>query len=212
MAGLLLCPVAARAELKWDQTELSRTLEAGELKAELPFTFTNESDHSVSIIEVRSSCGCCTAAAPTKRVYEAGEKGQVTAVFTVGMLSGELEKKVYVTTSDDPKTPKVLTVKVNVLKAARLAKSEVSWTRGEAAEEKTVHIAAQTTTVLVLEPLNPAEAKLVSARIEPDQEAVGFLLKVRPLDTSRPLNFPLRLHAVVGKQKEPPIMLLIRVK
>ncbi len=113
--GLLyvLGSLTVSAALRWESLEQAREPATGATVVEVPFTFTNEGSDVVTITEVKPSCGC-TVAALAKKEFAPGEKGDVRAVFTIGARKGPQQIKLIVLTSDAPKTPTVLSLKVTL--------------------------------------------------------------------------------------------------
>jgi hypothetical protein len=64
--------------------------------------FTNKGNKVLEIKEVKTSCGC-TAALPSDRVIDPGEKGILTVTFKSGKSMGDIEKVITVVTNDSLK-------------------------------------------------------------------------------------------------------------
>ncbi|WP_130733326.1 DUF1573 domain-containing protein [Flavobacterium sp. J27] len=98
--------------MKWN----TETHEFGEIEKGKPvsyeFTFTNTTNETVLITNVKPSCGC-TAANYTKTPIKPGEKGSITATYNAAN-PGNFTKTVTVTTSEEGAAPKVLIIKGNV--------------------------------------------------------------------------------------------------
>lgn len=82
--------------------------------ASYDFTFTNTTDQTVLITNVKASCGC-TATNYTKTPIKPGEKGSITATYNAAR-PGSFNKQVTVTTNDSD-VNKVLTIKGKVLES-----------------------------------------------------------------------------------------------
>jgi hypothetical protein len=187
--------VTARAELTWDQRSIERVAAYGDATVEIPFTFKNSGDRPVSLLKVDSNCSCMTADLQ-KKTYQPGETGKIVAIFTIGDRRGLQEKQVRVTTSDDPKEPVVLTLKVQIPAVASLGDAKFIWKRGGALDEKSTGISVQPGAVVTLEPLTAAQAALFSAEVKSDTATGGYTVKVRPLSTAKAVMFPIRLKVV----------------
>jgi hypothetical protein len=68
-------------------------------KAEAVFRFRNEGDESLTIMRVKSSCGC-TVPELDKNEYAPGETGEIRALFTFGSRSGKQQKRITVETNE----------------------------------------------------------------------------------------------------------------
>lgn len=99
------------------------------------FVFKNEGDKAVKILEVNSSCGCTTAL-PSKRVFEPGESGEISATFDYGEREGKQIKEIRVDT-DQEKDPRIfLTLEVNIPSAMEFSPSVVMWNRASESDFK----------------------------------------------------------------------------
>lgn len=94
--------------ISWDK----KVLEVGEVKKgesiDLVFTFTNDGESPVQILEAKGSCGC-TKISYTDEAIEPGKSTKIMATFSSGKL-GAFSKSVTVKTSDQD-TPTVLRFK-----------------------------------------------------------------------------------------------------
>ena len=92
------------------------------------FAFKNKGDAAVEIKEVNSSCGCTTAL-PSKRIFEPGESGEISATFDYGSREGKQVKSIRVET-DQEKDPRIfLTLEVEIPTALEVSPSVVMWNR-----------------------------------------------------------------------------------
>src|SRR6266571_4179245 len=100
----------ARAELKWEQTQVELHPAVGDKEAIGHFKYQNSGDKPVHFKSVHTSCGC-TAAQSQKEEVPPGEKGEITATFKIGDRTGTQVKTVTVETDDPAKATTVLTLK-----------------------------------------------------------------------------------------------------
>ncbi len=137
--SILLC-ANARAELKWEQTALELHPGFGDKEAVGHFKYENAGKTPVHFKSVRSSCGC-TAAQSQKGEVAPGEKGEITATFTIGGRTGTQVKTVTVET-DDPQATTVLTLKTIVPQLLDIKPTFVYWAAGEEPKPKTIMVTA----------------------------------------------------------------------
>src|SRR5947208_16835188 len=90
----------ARAELKWEQTSVELHPTFSDKQAVAHFKYENVGKTPVHFTSVHASCGCTTAQTQKDEVPP-GEKGEITATFTIGGRTGTQVKTVTVQT-DDP--------------------------------------------------------------------------------------------------------------
>lgn len=103
---------SVKAIISWQND----TLDVGDIPQGTPkaveFTFKNKGDKSVIITNVRAGCGC-TATEYSKEAIAPGKSGYVKAVYNAAGKGG-FSKNFTVTTNAE-ETPKVLTLKGNVI-------------------------------------------------------------------------------------------------
>lgn len=106
-------PVTAKPlPLVADKDVKEYTAKPGEISAQFDFTLTNLSTNSVTVNEVRTSCGCTVAKLPSQPwVLEPGTNGQIHVTVDLRGKRGQITKLVYVYGTTGTKT---LTVKVDI--------------------------------------------------------------------------------------------------
>ena len=198
--GALCFLVAAstQAALVFEKTELDLNPELGASKVDAVFKYENKGDTPIHIKAVKPSCGCTTAAL-AKNDVAPGEKGQITATFTIGDRSGVQVKTVTVET-DDPKAPQtVLTFKANIAQFLDLQPSFVFWEANEPAQPKTIIAkAAKGTTIKKVDVT--ASSEDFTAKVEPGSNG-EFKIQVQPKATTKPVNATLTIKPDITPAK-----------
>jgi hypothetical protein len=133
----LMLPALARAELKWEQTTLDLKPTLTDKQAVGHFKYQNSGDKPIKFKSVKASCGC-TAAQSQKDQVAPGEKGEITATFTIGDRTGEQVKTVTVETDDAAHPVTVLTLKTNIPQILEVQPNFVFWQSGEEPKAKTI--------------------------------------------------------------------------
>jgi hypothetical protein len=111
VSGSVYAGQAPRIHFKQDTWDFGPTKQGKNLTH--TFIFTNSGEETLKIVKVLTSCGC-TAALLSKKIYEAGEKGEIKVTFNTRGYEGEVSKYLYVK-SNDPKQPnKMLTVSASI--------------------------------------------------------------------------------------------------
>ncbi|MFP4173402.1 MAG: DUF1573 domain-containing protein [Candidatus Hydrogenedentota bacterium] len=100
MGLAFLVTFSAAAQLQWDTQESEHYLEPGQEQVKTAFTFQNLGDGPVTIERISSTCGC-TVPELEQRRYEAGESGEIEAVFEAGRLTGRQTSRIIVRTDDE---------------------------------------------------------------------------------------------------------------
>ena len=85
--GIFVAKKPAGAQLKWESKTLEFQPALTEKVITAGFKFTNVGKHPVTIESVKSGCGCTTAI-PVRKDFQPGEKGRITATFTIGERTG----------------------------------------------------------------------------------------------------------------------------
>src|SRR6267378_2067454 len=112
---IFLC-VAARAELKWEQTTIEVHPAVGDKAAVAHFKYENVGKTQVHFKSVKASCGC-TATQTQKETVNPGEKGEITATFNFGDRIGQQPPKTVTVQTDEPPPAQStisLTLKANI--------------------------------------------------------------------------------------------------
>ncbi len=126
----LLITASFAADLAFDHETISITPKTGEDTVTARYTFTNTGTAPLTITALEASCGC-TAVDLEKRIYQPGEKGEITAVLDLDGLSGAQDKTVQVI--HDRGAMILLHLKVNLPEAPTITPTFLTWKVGEAA-------------------------------------------------------------------------------
>src|SRR5881398_3327747 len=133
--------LAARAELKWEQTAVELHPARGDKQAIGYFKYQNTGKTPVHFKSVHASCGC-TAAQSQKDQVGPGEKGEITATFNIGDRTGTQVKTVTVETDEAANQKTVLTLKTIIPQQLELNPTFVFWKQGDKPEPKTITVKA----------------------------------------------------------------------
>ena len=140
---LIFLAAVARAELKWEQTQIDLHPAIGDKQAVGHFKYENVGNTPVHFKSVHASCGCTTAQTQKDQVAP-GEKGEITATFNIGDRTGLQVKTVTVQTDDpDPAhATAVLTLKTTIPQLLEIQPAVVYWQGGEEPKPKTITVKA----------------------------------------------------------------------
>ncbi|MEN3369900.1 MAG: hypothetical protein V7609_2043 [Verrucomicrobiota bacterium] len=182
----LCLSLTARSELAWEKTELDLHPEMGAATAVGIFKYQNKGDKPVHFKAVRPQCGCTTAAMQKNDVAP-GEKGEITATFTIGDRTGVQEKSITVDTDDPEKPQTILRLKATIAHFLELQPAFVYWQIGEGPKPKTILArAGKGVTIKNLE-VTSSNADFTT-KVEPGAGAGEFKINVQPRETAKPLN------------------------
>jgi Protein of unknown function (DUF1573) len=127
------------AQLKWDEPQQKLSVKPGDKAVTATYRFTNESTSPVTIVDVRSSCGCTTATL-AKRTYAPGESGEIDAKLNFAGHTGHQEKWIYVTTNSAGTEPTLLTLAVDIPPDITIEPEFVMWRIGAPLTPKTIRV------------------------------------------------------------------------
>src|SRR3989441_910252 len=176
--------LAARAELKWEQTAVELHPARGDKQAIGHFKYQNAGKTPIHFKSVHASCGC-TAAQSQKDQVGPGENGEITATFNIGDRTGTQVKTVTVETDEAANQKTVLTLKAIIPQELEIAPNFVFWKQGDKPDTKTIN-------VKVGKDFTVKHIKVTSAtpNFEAKVEEAGngqFKINVKPQDTNKPV-------------------------
>src|SRR5713226_5767071 len=179
--------VAARAELKWEQSTIDLHPAVGDKTAVAHFKYQNTGTTPVHFKSVKASCGCTTTQTQ-KETVNPGEKGEIVATLNIGDRTGQQMKTVSVQTDEPPPAQSniTLTLKANIPQSIEIKPTFVYWTSGEAPKPKKVSIKASkdfpAKNITV-----KSNSQNFESKVEPGKEG-EWTIEVTPKDTSHPMG------------------------
>jgi hypothetical protein len=172
----------AYSQLKWDTPQRTFTVRPGQTSVATKYHFTNYGTEPVTITDIRTSCGCTTAALE-KRKYAPGESGAIEAKFNFAGHTGHQEKWIFVSTDLSVSDPTLLSLAVDIPPDLAIQPSFVMWRVGDQLAAKTIRVTVPENlpaNIVSVRPENPA-LKLNYHTIRPGKE---LEVKVTPPNTT----------------------------
>ena len=123
-AALLASP------LEFEATTLEHEAEFGEEAFVGTYRFVNNTSETVTIANVRSSCGC-TVPELDKMSYAPGESGYINAIFTYGSRTGRQVKTVTVRFDEPASETVLLRMQVNIPQVLIIRPQVAMWRMGD---------------------------------------------------------------------------------
>ncbi len=210
----LLCPALALLApaafaLAWENPERDLKIQAGVAEVVVEFPFKNESAAPVSILEVKSGCECSVAALPDKPVPPGGS-GVLKVAYHPGDRPGPRTIPLEVRTDEPGAAPVVLRIKAELEPVLAITPVLLRWTRGAAADARSVSIrVAGKTAVASLSLATPPPS--VAATLSPGAQPGAWTLSVAPASTRDEATVRLDLKARVdGRDLEYHVYVLVR--
>src|SRR5213076_2975479 len=131
--------LAARAELKWEQTAIELHPAPNDKQAIGHFKYQNAGKTPVHFKSVHASCGCTTAQTQKDEVPPGGS-GEITATFNIGDRTGTQVKTVTVETDEAANSKTVLTLKTIIPQQLEITPTFVFWKQGDKPDPKTITV------------------------------------------------------------------------
>lgn len=171
------------AGLKWIETEISIVADPFDEAATAVFHFTNDTDQSITIEDVRTSCGC-TVPTLSKNTYLPGETGEISATFTFDGRIGEQRKTITVVTDESDANHTALTLDVEIPELFEVRPQFVVWRKGEEPAPKSISIRNHFPDRIRLVSVESQDARF-EARLETAQDTAGIhTVVLTPSDTN----------------------------
>ena len=176
----------ADARLDWESRRIKLKAGPTDSRVSADFKFKNSGKTTVLIKSVKADCSC-TVPNLEKKEYLPGEKGKITATFTIGQRLG-LQKKEIAVETDDPKNPMtVLTLETDIPQLLEITPSLLFWETGQVPSAKTVDIRVLTRLPIRVVSVSSEESLIVPHLITV-RDGRRYKLEVRPSDVSTPIR------------------------
>jgi len=190
---------SAKIEFKTEQLSYKATFEDTEFNAS--FEFTNTGETEITVLDVKSTCGC-TVASLDKKIYAPGESGAIQALFTFGQRSGVQHKTIHAETSEGDFN---LQIEVDIPKPYELSKALLTWGKEEIGTSKSTEL-----TVNELTPVKIAEVQFMNDFLDYEvlEKTVGSVFEIifTPKEgfgeNNRPVRVVLKIERKDGSIKE----------
>lgn len=190
ITGPVLSAAIPCAALDWKTQTLNFTTEPFQATQEATFTFTNNGQKPVKILEVESNCDCLDAAAD-RAIYPPGATGVIKTNFHVGDRLGLYERRIKVVTDESPEPVRLL-VRIEVPEIVQLSPRSVAWKLNEPAVEKMVELAVIPDVTVKFTQVLPTSGDF-AARLETIESGRRYRVYLKPPATTHPANAAFRI-------------------
>ncbi|MFO7775482.1 MAG: DUF1573 domain-containing protein [Candidatus Hydrogenedentota bacterium] len=191
MALAFFVTFSAAGQLQWDTQESEHYMEPGQERVKTTFSFQNVGDDPVTIERISSTCGC-TVPDLEQRRYEAGESGEIEAVFVAGELTGRQASRIIVRTDYQNSPTHVLRMVVHVPEILRLSTNTLTWGVAGEAEAKTIEVRSGLDELVHVTSVE-SSTDLIEADLEEVEPGALYRITARPRDTSKPVFGVIRI-------------------
>lgn len=183
------------ADLQWEKKELEFHPSVTDTSVTAEFNFTNVGPDAVTIRSVETACGCTTANLD-KMIYQPGEKGRITAVFTFGQRTGLQNKAIRVFLEGEAKE-RVLSIITHIPELLKVSPQFVFWQTGEAPQPKTIELTVARNSPIRVTKVSSSDPSIKVA-LETVQDGKSYKVSVTPGQTDKPLSSLLTIETDVA--------------
>ncbi|MGJ8652824.1 MAG: DUF1573 domain-containing protein [Opitutaceae bacterium] len=125
--------------LSWDRTEARIELKPNEEEARATFTVTNNSDTTLRIARIKTSCGC-TGSILNRKIIEPGKSTEIIGTFHKGKRQGLNHNKLEVFLDSQANAVATLHMIVQVPALIELQPKIIYWNSTSSKTERNVHV------------------------------------------------------------------------
>ena len=192
---MTVCLVQAGfASLEWETEEFVHAATPDQFQVVAVFPFRNAGDDSVTITDVKTSCGCSTPSLD-KKAYQPGETGELEVLFKFGKRTGQQVKTVTVKT-DDPRAPSwKLTLKVKIPQPVQIQPKFLYWGPKEEKKPKSITVAFEHDSPVNIVSVEPDDETAVKAEIKTIEVGRKYEVWLKPTGerTSKKSMIPVKI-------------------
>lgn len=199
---------AASAQLSWENQTVDIGFKPGQKEVRgvyrTAFRFTNTGKTPVSITNIEPSCGCVLTQLE-KMDYAPGESGEMKITFEVELdtETGIHNKTIKVTTTDKPKSPTTLNLRVNIPELLVVKPKFIGWSRKEKPVAKEILVKpGKGMGKLTLKKPYPISEDF-AVEVLPDESGKRFRVKITPQSGGKSCYAQIRLQATLSEMEEP---------
>lgn len=193
-----LC-ASAFAELTWEHRQIDFHPQVNELACDTAFHFTNTGTSLVTISDVKTSCGCTTAAL-AKKTYAPGESGTVQAKFTIGDRVGLQQKQIMVKTDNREEPFTQLTIRAFIPELVTWAPKVAHWAAEDGPVSRSLVITPTGDRVINIVGVQTTDDR-VFAKLIPIRVGRQYQVAITPRTTGQPLRAQLRIETDYPPEK-----------
>ena len=195
----LLVILTLSSQLIWAALEFESKLvevhtAADAQKATIDFKFSNIGEEPVFISHIDPDCDCLTIQAaggttlPDKRIrYRPGESGTIRSTFKIGNNKGQIDQKVLVWLTGDPKDkPSIqLHARIHVPEVITMTPRSLKWDLGSKPLRQSIEVVMHHRQAIHVTETNSTNVNF-QLELEPIENGKRYLIWVTPKSTERP--------------------------
>ena len=189
-AGHCIFTNTACADLKWESLQKEFRAKDGETSIKIEFSFINQGSSNVQIQEVKASCGCLTPHAD-KNIYAPGERGTVSANYSIGSRFGEQRKQIFVKTTSPFDQGTQLDVRIFLPELIEANPDNLMWPLNSGSTSKTMKFVCRRREAHIVG-VDTTDMRLL-AKLNMTNEG-EYEVAVTPRETKDPMKATLRVE------------------
>lgn len=193
--GIFITKKPGVSRVDWESRTLEFHPSLMEKVITADFVFTNAGNRPVRIEDVKSGCGCTTAI-PDKKDYQPGEKGHITATFTIGERTG-LQKIPITVKLTGEAVPVNLSLVAHLPVCMTVTPELLYWQVGDAPEPKAAALHVEDGVQLRITKVDSIDPTF-TATLETIAEGKDYRVLVQPTTTGRESMAAITIDALVS--------------
>lgn len=192
-----LLPLSASASvLVWDQTEVRVDMDPNQVEAKASYTVRNNSDQTLRIARVKTSCGC-TGSVIDRKILEPGQATEIRATFNKGKRKGKNHSKLYVYLDSQPDAVATLHFIVNIPELISAQPRVVYWNSRNTQSPRTIQVELDSNYVNELSAINYDKSLLsvTKERVDDPSAQHQYTLTITPNSYETDMRATIELEA-----------------
>ena len=181
--------------LEWDRTEAHVEMLPGQTEVQADYNVTNQSEETLRIAEVESSCGC-THSVIGKRILAPGESSRIRAIFNKGKRRKKTHSRLDIYLEGNTDSVATLHLVINIPELVKTQPSVIYWNKPTERSPRSVHVSLDTRYVDSIRSILYNESTVRLKRVETTNTPTEFDLVIEPIDYSRSLRETVESEAI----------------
>ncbi|MFP4069026.1 MAG: DUF1573 domain-containing protein [Verrucomicrobiota bacterium] len=199
------------AKLAWDRTEARLEMEPDQEQIRASFTVTNESDETLRIARVKTSCGC-TGSIVDRKIMKPGESAEIVGTFNKGKRQGKNHNKLEVFLDNQPESVATLHMIVDIPTLVEVKPAIVYWSASSRQSPRSARIDLDERYVDRIETLRYDESVLQVTKEKDPSGKADLILKVEPKSYDKTARETIEILAAGpdGRKAEGKVMVFVQ--
>lgn len=193
---LLWAPICVHGSLVFKQPHQSFHPNLIDESVDTVFHFVNNGESPITIQDIKTSCGCTTAALG-KKTYLPGESGDIQTTFTIGNRQGLQRKHIRVQTNDTENSEIFLTMEVIIPVILEITPRFVSWSKGDTTETKKVTLTSAEATPVNITSIISKNSNF-EIKLNTIETGKQYELWITPLSTENPQRSLITIETTIN--------------